>query len=132
LQRGDARIAGSSVLSKPVRTVLRWQVLATAVLTLVAAPLTGMHGALSAALGGAVNVIAGGLSALVAARRGGGSAGGVLIAALTAEGLKIGLLVGLSWAVLASYDGVVVGAFVASFVVTALIFAMAFFVRDNN
>jgi ATP synthase protein I len=112
--------------------VLRWQLTATVVLTLAAALLAGFHGALSAALGGAVSAVAGGMSALVAVRRGKGSAGGVLIAALMAEGLKIGLMVVLSWIVLVSYEGVVVAAFVGSFIVTAMIFAMAFFVRDGD
>ena len=120
------------VLSKPIRTVLRWQVIATAVLTLLAGVAAGIHGALSAALGGAVSAGAGLASALVAARGWNRSAGGVLIAALTAEGVKIGLMMVLLWTVLANYDGVVVAAFVGSFMVTALIFAMAFFVRDNQ
>lgn len=132
LQREDAGIAGSCVLSKPVRTVLRWQLIATVVLTLIGASLAGIDGALSAALGGAVSVVAGAVSALVALRRGRESAGGVLIAALTAEGLKIGLMVVLSWIVLAGYEGVVVAAFVGSFLVTAMIFATAFFVRDKG
>lgn len=120
------------VLSKPIRTVLRWQLVVTVVLTLVAALLAGVHGALSAALGGAVSVAAGGISAVVATRGGRGSAGGILIAALTAEGVKIGLIVVLLWAVLASYEDVVAAAFVGSFMVTAMIFSMAFFVRENE
>mgnify|MGYP001608388949 FL=1 len=120
------------VLSKPIRTVLSWQLIATAVLTLLAWLLGGVHGALSAALGGAVSVCAGGVSAIVAATGKTQSAGGVLIAALTAEGVKIGLIVVLLWGVLASYEDVVAAAFVGSFVVTAMIFAMAFFVRENE
>jgi len=120
------------LLSKPIRSVLCWQLIATAVLTLAAALWTGVHGALSAALGGAVSAGAGWLSALVAAKGKAGSAGGILIAALMAEGLKIGLMAVLLWAVLANYEGVVVAAFVGSFLVTAIIFAMAFFVRDNE
>jgi ATP synthase protein I len=58
------------------------------------------------------------------------SAGEVLIGALMAEGVKIGLIVLLLWLVLATYDDVVAPAFFGSFVVTVLIFAMAFFVRD--
>ena len=54
-------------LSKPIRTVLRWQVMATAALTLVAGALAGGHGALSAALGGAVSIVSG-LASAVAAR----------------------------------------------------------------
>src|SRR5260221_10045456 len=47
-------------LPRPIRIVLKWQVIATASLTLAAALLWGKSGAISAALGGAVNIVAGG------------------------------------------------------------------------
>ena len=48
------------VRSRPIRTILRWQLIVTAALTLVVASLLwGMHGAVSAALGGLVNVVGG-------------------------------------------------------------------------
>ena len=56
-------------LGKPIRTVLRWQLLATAALTLVAGAWVGTHGALSAALGGAVSIFSGLVSAIVATIR---------------------------------------------------------------
>jgi ATP synthase protein I len=117
-------------LSKPIRTVLRWQGVATAALTLTAGALAGVHGALSAALGGAVSIFSGLAAAVVAARGKPGSAGGVIFVALGAEAVKIGLIVVLLWLVLMMYEGVVVMAFIGTFVVTALVFAMAFFVRD--
>lgn len=120
------------VLRKPVRTVLRWQLGATAAFALAGGILAGSNGALSAALGGAVSVIAGGISAVVAAKGSARSAGEVLIGALLAEGVKIGLLVLLLWLVLASYKGVVAAAFFGSFIATVLIFGMAFFVREND
>lgn len=119
-------------LSKPIRTVLRWQLVATAALTLLAGVVAGVHGALSATLGGAVSVCAGGAAALVAAKGGAQSAGGILIGALQAEGVKIGLIVVLLWLVLATYDGVVTAAFFGSFFATILIFALAFFVREHE
>ena len=120
------------VLSKPIRTVLRWQLLATAALTLLAGVLAGAHGALSAALGGAVSVSAGWASAMVATTVRGESAGGVLVTALKAEGTKLGVIAFLLGLVLAVYAEVVVPAFLGSFMVTALIFSMAFFVREHN
>jgi len=119
------------VLSKPIRTVLRWQLLVTATLALLAGVLAGEHGALSAALGGAVSLCAGWGSGMVAARRRAKSAGEVLVGALQAEGVKIGLIVVLLGIVLATYSEVVVTAFLGSFVATALIFSMAFFVREH-
>ena len=110
--------------------MLRWQVLVTAALTLAAAMLLGEHGAYSAALGGAVSVCAGLASAVVAAKGSERSAGGILVGALRAEGVKIGLIAVLLWLVLATYRDVVVLAFLGSFLVTVVIFSMAFFVRD--
>jgi ATP synthase protein I len=122
--------AGLGVLRKPIRTVLRWQLVATAVLTLAGGILAGLDGALSAALGGAVSLCAGGVSAVVASRGKAQSAGEVLFAALGAEVVKVGLAVLLLWVVLVSYEHAVVTVLIGSFIATMLIFAMAFFVRE--
>ena len=119
------------MLSKPIRTVLRWQLIATAVLAFAAGILAGAQGALSAALGGAISLSAGWASGIVAARGKAKSAGEVLAGALTAEAIKIGLMLVLLVAVLALYDEVVVVAFLGSFIAAALIFSMAFFVREH-
>ena len=119
------------ILSKPIRTVLRWQIVATTVLTAVAAVAVGLDGALSAALGGLISIGAGLVSAAVAALSKAESAGGVLLGALRAEGIKIGLMVILLWLVLATYRDVVALALVGSFALTALIFTMAFVVREH-
>lgn len=124
--------AGLRSLPKPIRTVLRWQLMATVALTLAGGMLAGVDGALSAALGGAVSICAGGVSAVVASKGKAQSAGEVLIGALMAEGIKIGLIVLLLWLVLAAYDQVVAPAFFGSFIATILIFGMAFFVRDYD
>lgn len=118
------------MLGKPIRTVLRWQFLATVAMALAAGVLIGKHGALSAALGGAVSMTGGLASAVVASLCKAESAGEGLLAALRAEAVKIGLIVLLLWLVLVNYSDVVVLAFLGSFMVTVLIFAMAFFVRD--
>ena len=117
-------------LKKPVLTVLRWQLLATAALVVLAALLAGVHGAASALAGGLVSITAGLASALVASMGDAKSAGGVVLGALRAEAVKLGLAVVLLWLVLVNYGEAVVGAVIATFVVTLLIFAMAFFVRD--
>jgi ATP synthase protein I len=117
-------------LSKPIRAVFRWQLAAAAVLTLVAGLLAGKHGAISAAAGAAVGIIAGLAAAFVASRGRAKSAGGVVVGALAAEAVKIGLAVLLLWLVLANYGEAVIAALLGSFVATMLIFAMAFFVRE--
>ncbi|MGH8640314.1 MAG: ATP synthase subunit I [Burkholderiales bacterium] len=117
-------------LAKPVRTVLLWQLLATAASTLAVGAWIGAHGALSAALGGAVSIVSGLASAVAVSLSKAQSAGGVLLAALGAEAVKIGLIVILLWLVLVTYRDVVVAAFVGTFAVTAVTFALAFFVRE--
>jgi len=117
-------------LSRPIRTVLRWQLLATAALMLVAGAWAGAHGALSALLGGSVSVCSGLAAVGVASLGKAETAGGVLLAALGAEAVRIGLIVILLWLVLATYRDAVVLAVMATFAVTVLIFAMAFFVRE--
>ena len=117
-------------LGKPVLTVLKWQIAATALLAAVAALIAGAHGAGSAAAGGAVSIVAGMASALVAVLGKGNSAGGILVGALRAEAVKIGLALLLLWLVLSIYPHVVVGVLLGTFVVTMLIFSMAFFVRE--
>jgi ATP synthase protein I len=117
-------------LGKPIRSVLRWQVVATAALALIAGALAGGHGALSAALGGAVSILSGLASAVVASLGRAQSAEGVVFAALRAEAVKIGLIVVLLWLVLATYRDVAVLVFLGTFAVTVVIFAMAFFVRE--
>jgi ATP synthase protein I len=117
-------------LVKPIRAVLRWQLLATAVLMLVAGFWAGADGALSAVLGGSISIFSGLAAAVVASLGKADSAGGVLLSALGAEAVKIGLIVILLWLVLSAYRDVVVLAFLGTFTATVLIFAMAFFVRE--
>lgn len=69
---------------------------------------------------------------MVATTGKGDSAGGILVTALKAEGVKLGMIAFLLWLVLASYAQVVVPAFLGSFVATAVIFSMAFFVREHD
>ena len=117
--------------SKPIRTVLWWQLVATAALAPAGGYLAGVDGALSAALGGAVSLCAGWAAAVVVSRGNAQSAAGVLTGALAAEGVKLGLIVVLLWLVFATYRDVVVLAFLGTFVLTALVFSMAFFVRET-
>jgi ATP synthase protein I len=120
------------IKSKPIRAVLAWQVVATVALALVSGLLEGQRGAVSAALGGSVGVLAGLGFAVVVQMSRDKSAGGTLVTALQAESVKIGLSVILLWAVLTAYGDVVAPACVGSFIVSILVFSMAFFVRDHG
>jgi ATP synthase protein I len=126
---GDLRYTAAA-LGKPIVTVLRWQIAATAAMALAAAVISGEHGAASAAAGGAISIVAGLASALVASLGKGKSAGAILLSALHAEAIKLGSALLLLWLVLANYQEAAVGALLATFIVTMLIFSMAFFVRD--
>lgn len=117
---------------RPFRTVLLWQVIAIAVLSLLAAIPWGRHGALSAALGGSVNAAAGWAYAWMVSRRKAGTAGEALRTLFRAEAVKVTIVVLLLWLALAKYRAIVHAAFFGSFVVTVVIFAAAIAVRDKD
>jgi ATP synthase protein I len=118
--------------SRAMRTVLRWQVIATGLMAALAGYLAGAHGALSAALGGSVSLAASLGFAGVASLGQADSAGSVVIGALRAEGVKILLIVLLLWLVMATYKNVVVIAFFGTFFVATVLFSAAAFVREDG
>lgn len=117
-------------LMRPIRTVLRWQLIATSALCLLALPVWGAHGAVSAALGGLVNVVAGWVYGWRVSQGEARTAGEALRTMLRAEGLKVLLIVAGLWLVLGSYREIVHAAFFATFAITVGIFAAAIAVRD--
>ena len=116
---------------KPIRTVLRWQLYATAASMSIAAPITGFHGAWSALLGGLVNVVAGAVFGWVATRSTRKTAGEAMLAVLRAEALKIVLIVAQLWVVLAFYEEIVLGAFFGTFILTVFISTIAIAARNR-
>lgn len=116
--------------SKPIRTVLRWQLYATAAAALAAGWWQGAPGAISAALGGLINMAAGTVFGWFASRTH-ANTGEALVALLRAEASKILVIVVLLWLVLAVYKQVALAAFIGTFILTALLFSAAFFVRDR-
>ena len=125
--RSDRRVG----LGRPIRTAIRRQAVATAVLVVVAALWAGMHGAVSAALGGMISITTGVVAGFIATRRPADSAGGILYGALKAEGVRVLLIIVLLWLVLATYRDIVAAAFFVSFALTLLIFSSALFTRDE-
>lgn len=117
---------------KPIRIVLRWQAIATAVLTLVAALVWGTDGAISAALGGAVNIVAGGVYGLWGAQGRARTAGDALRTVLRAEAIKVVVIMAGLGLVLTNYREIVHVAFFASFVITVGVFAAAIAVPDTD
>ena len=117
-------------LTRPIRTVLRWQLIATAVLSLAALPTWGVDGALSAVLGGAVNLAAGGAYGWRVAQGDASTAGQALVTLFRAWGVKILVLVAGLVLVLKLYPSLVPAAFLATFVLTVGVFASAIAVAD--
>ena len=119
------------IKSKPIRTVLRWQVYVTGALALVAGIWAGKHGAISAVLGGLTNIFAGLVYGLIVSRVGVTSAGNVLRTVLRAEASKIILIVLQLWLVLTLYKSINAVVFFTSFIITVLVNSMAMLVRED-
>ena len=120
------------IQSKPVRTIMRWQLIVTVVMVMILAPLWGFHGALSAFLGGAVSIVAAAAFATIVSRYHGVTISGALGTALRAEAVKIMTMIALLWLVLTLYKDVVAVGFIGTFAITVLVFGMALFVRDDT
>jgi ATP synthase protein I len=116
---------------KVFRPIIGLQVLCTAAATLLAAWLAGKHGAISAALGGSIGILAALVYAGMAARSKSKSAGEALYAVLRAEAVKLALMFLLLWAVLATYRDVVAIGLIGSFIATVLIFTMAVAIHNK-
>jgi ATP synthase protein I len=116
---------------RPIRVVLRWQGIATAVLTAIAWLTSGGHGALSAALGGLVGIAAAVVFAAVASLGGASGAAPALLSVLRAEAVKIALIVVALWVVLTTYKEVSIVWFIGAFLASTLILSIAPAVRDR-
>ena len=116
--------------TKPYVAVFKWQALATVGLALVAGLWAGGHGALSALLGGLVNITAGAVYAVVVFVGRRATAGHAVGTLFRAEASKILVIVVQLWLLLTTYRDVVMPAFFTAFVVTVLLFRIALFVRD--
>ena len=116
--------------TKPIRYVLMWQALATLAIAAIAGIWAGVHGAVSAVLGGVVNLSACVVSAFVLGLGKPASAGATVVALFRAEASKVLVIVLQLWLVLATYRDIVLPAFLATFVITVFLFGMALLVRD--
>ncbi len=113
------------------RPVIGLQVACTAAVSLLSAWLAGVHGAISAGLGGSIGIIPGLIFVALAARSKPKSAGEALLAALRAEAVKLVLMIVLLWIVLATYENVVAIGLIGAFIATVLIFTTAVWVREK-
>ncbi len=118
------------ITSIPIRTVLRWQVVATVVIAVGAGFWSGWHGAVSAVLGGGINQIADLAYALLISGGGIRTAGNTLRTLFRAEGARLLLIVFLLGGVLTSYKEVIHPVLFLSFVVSVLVFRAAILVKE--
>ena len=140
-----------SSITGPLRLALTWQIASTILLAVPGAWFSGVHGAISAVLGGMV-AMAGGLAfAWFAAERktapsltnalpsvsssalpnvASEAAWDGLTRIFKAEAAKVGVIIALLWLVLASYKEVAVIWFIGTFIVAVIIFSMAIFIRN--
>ena len=116
--------------TRPYRAVLLWQATATLVIAAIAGLWAGFHGALSALLGGVINLSAGVVYAFVLAIAPPRTAGATIAALFRAEAAKILVIIGSLWLVLSTYHQAVLPALLAAFIVTVLLFRIALFIRD--
>ena len=116
--------------SRPIRTVLRWQAVATIAIAAVAALFGGFHAALSAALGGLVTLSSTVVYAFVLGLGPTATAGASVVTMLRAEAAKVLWIILQLWLVLTMYRDVVLAAMFAAFAVTVLLFSTALLARE--
>jgi ATP synthase protein I len=116
---------------QPFMRVVGMQVLGTLCVAAIAAWFSGLHGAISAILGGSVGAVGGLVFAFMVARSRDANlaATDVVYRALRAEGVKLVLMAGMLWLILANYHGVVIISFVGAFILSILVFQLALLVQ---
>ena len=108
----------SWIKNRPLNIVLRLQLLVTLMAAFGIWFFLGIHGAVSAVLGGAVSVISSAAFAIIISRNKGYTAEGTIRIALRAEAVKIILIVSMLWMVFNNYEDVNAFAFIGTFAVS--------------
>lgn len=120
-----------SIQSKPIRTVLRWQLIAALVCAALALIWAGRHGAVSALLGGLTSFVSSLVYGWMVSRAPAATAGGALRTMLRAEAAKIIVIVAQFWLILNAYKQVVPLALFMSFAVAVMVFALALIASEE-
>lgn len=130
-----ARLAGSGGptprIGRAFRVTILWQTVASVAIAALAGIVAGLHGFLSALLGGGIGVMGVLVFSLVSRRRVGSSSSAVRVA-LRAEGAKVLVVVVLLWLAFTAYPDMVVLAFLGAFVVSVLLSGLAFAVSGDQ
>ena len=122
----------SWIKSRPLKIVLRMQMLASIVVAVVVWFFLGMQGVISALLGGVVSVVSSAAFAVIVSRHKGYTAGETIRTALRAESVKIILTVSSLWLVFKFYENVNAPVFIGTFILTVLVHSVALLVADDT
>lgn len=121
----------SWIKNRPLIIVLRAQLLVTVVVAIAVGFFYGMHGAISALLGGTINVVSTAVFAIIISQHKGYTAGETVRTALRAEAVKIILTVSSLWMVFKFYENVNAIAFIGTFILIVLVYSIALLVSDG-
>lgn len=121
----------SWIKNRPLRAVLRVQLFLTLAVMIIIVVLSDLHSAISAMLGGMVNVISSTVFAIIISHHRGYTAGEAIRTALRAELIKISLIVLMLWIVFQEFEDINALAFIGTFILTVLAHSIALFVSDN-
>ena len=119
------------IQNRPLRTVIRWQILFTIIAALASGLLIDLNGAISALLGGFISVTSSFAFAVIVSRHKGFTAGGTLRTALRAEAVKIIVTVLLLWFVFVNYEEINTLVFIGTFAIAVIVNSMALLVSDK-
>ncbi|MXS83248.1 ATP synthase subunit I [Nitrosomonas oligotropha] len=122
----------SWIKNRPLKIVLRVQLLITLVVAVAIGIFLGVQSAISAVLGGSVSVISSAAYAIIVSHHKGYTAGETVRTALRAESVKIILTVILLWVVFKFYEDLNAFAFIGTFILTVLAYSMALLVSDDT
>ena len=130
-RRGQRRAdVFATLVSRPIRTVLAWQALASIACALAAALWSGGNAGWSAAIGGGITVASTVAYALMLGAGEKSNASASVATMLRAEAVKIVVVIGGFWVALTRFAGVVQFALFVTFVITVLLFRVAMLVRS--
>ena len=115
--------------SRPIRILLLSQAIATLAFAVIGGLWAGGHGAVSGALGGAINLVANFVYALMGSVVRPATAIGALFLILRAEGFKVAMVLVQLILVLVLYRDLATAPFILAFVATTLMFGLALRVR---
>lgn len=121
----------SPLKSRPIRVLLFWQAIATVAFAGVGGLWAGSHGAVSGALGAAVNLVANFVYALMGGLVQPTSAIGAMFLMLRAEAFKVAMVLVQLVLVLLLYRDLASAPFIVAFIATTLMFGIALRIRND-